>query len=735
MEDYTEAEYVPPDNLTQEEIDTYCKFLGLDQRRDKDLTWIVEEALKAPLPSKWIYYQHKRDGMPFFYNTETGESTSEHPLDQYYKDKFEKEKVKKLKNLQSHFVLTPTKNKTNNVNNDSNEVNEMDVFLINNCSENNQVNNKEIETFKRDAQTELDNLHRKHLQKLAELKQQYNEEIQKQEDILTKQRNKTQAMENSFIKDYSINKKQEIDKHKEEIRKLRVEHEEKLRAIRLEQEKELENAKNNSNFNVKRQKQQLESEFQDECEKMNKKLEQLKEQYENDRKKLKSENKEEMLKIKTRHEEELKIIKDKHNENLVSLTDSQKAEITEFIEQHKRYVECMRKKHEEKIKKIREKASDHLETVKKDVRDDTLRYYSAQFEFTSQKKEYEKEVINLDQLHRKKMENLRDKFNAEYLKLQKENRYKLENLRLDGEESLRKYRKSIETEKRKMYQDAKNDAISKVKEKNDANFGIHSFRIYSRKPTSNKQHIILQKSHPFSLNIADDDNFNVFSMTKAFTIYSRGTSKEKSESSITEIALFEKAKKKKNMMAHITATDDIWSSDYSDDFRIHERLIASPKASKRTFKAQHALVQATDRVVYNMDQSFQSIESVGKQLKTFCNENQKDLTKMTLEFQQRTFELSKLFSNTILDLESAHRTAVSNIGLSSKIAPQQRYFYSPQPFKRRNMIRMDSYEDEQDTTTMRFLRMYEHEQQEAVNSNIRLKQRFANMTERESSSD
>lgn len=93
IEDPNSDDYEP----TQAEVEEYAKWLGADVSKDRDLFWIAQEALKAPIPTGWKLYQKKDgSGEPFYFNSKTGESLWDHPLDQHYKDMFEQEKKKKI---------------------------------------------------------------------------------------------------------------------------------------------------------------------------------------------------------------------------------------------------------------------------------------------------------------------------------------------------------------------------------------------------------------------------------------------------------------------------------------------------------------------------------------------------------------------------------------------------------------------------------------------------------------
>ena len=74
---------------SQDEIEEYAAWLGADVSVDRDLFWIAIDALMAPIPKGWKLYQRKDGtGDPFYFNSKTGESLWDHPLDQHFKDIF-----------------------------------------------------------------------------------------------------------------------------------------------------------------------------------------------------------------------------------------------------------------------------------------------------------------------------------------------------------------------------------------------------------------------------------------------------------------------------------------------------------------------------------------------------------------------------------------------------------------------------------------------------------------------
>lgn len=49
MEEELDEDYEP----TQDEIEEYAKYLGMDLKEDRDMFFIAKEGLKAPLPNPW----------------------------------------------------------------------------------------------------------------------------------------------------------------------------------------------------------------------------------------------------------------------------------------------------------------------------------------------------------------------------------------------------------------------------------------------------------------------------------------------------------------------------------------------------------------------------------------------------------------------------------------------------------------------------------------------------------
>ncbi|KAF4692876.1 hypothetical protein FOZ60_012379 [Perkinsus olseni] len=80
-----------PEEPTEQEVEDYAVWLGLDKVKDRDLFWIARQALRTPIPQPWVQCQ-TASGDVFFHNTKTKESVWDHPYDQYYQQAVEQYK-------------------------------------------------------------------------------------------------------------------------------------------------------------------------------------------------------------------------------------------------------------------------------------------------------------------------------------------------------------------------------------------------------------------------------------------------------------------------------------------------------------------------------------------------------------------------------------------------------------------------------------------------------------------
>jgi centrosomal protein CEP164 len=89
LDDTYDPQYEP----SKQEVLDYAEWLGMELPQDEELLWLAKEGLKAPIPKEWKPCKTD-NGEVYYFNFKTGESLWDHPLDEYFKEKFAKEKEK-----------------------------------------------------------------------------------------------------------------------------------------------------------------------------------------------------------------------------------------------------------------------------------------------------------------------------------------------------------------------------------------------------------------------------------------------------------------------------------------------------------------------------------------------------------------------------------------------------------------------------------------------------------------
>lgn len=90
LEERPHEEFEP----TEEEVQNYAEWLGMDPEADADLMYLAREGLKAPLTDGWKPCQNA-EGEIFYFNFETGESSWDHPSDETYRNLVQEKKREK----------------------------------------------------------------------------------------------------------------------------------------------------------------------------------------------------------------------------------------------------------------------------------------------------------------------------------------------------------------------------------------------------------------------------------------------------------------------------------------------------------------------------------------------------------------------------------------------------------------------------------------------------------------
>lgn len=80
---------------TEQEVNEYAEWLGMDLESDQDLLWIARLGLVTSLPAPWKPCQCQDGDDIFYFNFQTGASVWDHPLDSYCRRKYLHELEKK----------------------------------------------------------------------------------------------------------------------------------------------------------------------------------------------------------------------------------------------------------------------------------------------------------------------------------------------------------------------------------------------------------------------------------------------------------------------------------------------------------------------------------------------------------------------------------------------------------------------------------------------------------------
>mmetsp|Transcript_124703 Transcript_124703/g.349262 ORF Transcript_124703/g.349262 Transcript_124703/m.349262 type:complete len:380 (+) Transcript_124703:77-1216(+) len=91
LEEHLDNNFEP----TEDDIDEYAEWLGLDPDADGDLLWIAREGLLAPLQDPWRACETP-DHELFYFNFATGQSTWDHPIDDAQREKVREHKERRM---------------------------------------------------------------------------------------------------------------------------------------------------------------------------------------------------------------------------------------------------------------------------------------------------------------------------------------------------------------------------------------------------------------------------------------------------------------------------------------------------------------------------------------------------------------------------------------------------------------------------------------------------------------
>ncbi|KAF5394975.1 hypothetical protein PHET_09080 [Paragonimus heterotremus] len=86
-----------------EEIKLYADSIGIDLHKEPELIWLAKEGISAPVPKGWQVLQDENNQI-FYYNSASGQSLWEHPLDEFYRNQV---RQNRLNGFQSSLESKP----------------------------------------------------------------------------------------------------------------------------------------------------------------------------------------------------------------------------------------------------------------------------------------------------------------------------------------------------------------------------------------------------------------------------------------------------------------------------------------------------------------------------------------------------------------------------------------------------------------------------------------------------
>ena len=405
MPDPNAGDYEP----TEKEIEDYAEWLGADIKTDRDLFWIAREALKAKIPPGWKLYQRKDgSGDPFYFNSETGESLWDHPLDAHYKQLFADEKKKKVEALKNQKTLqtTATSNirplaqigkttqQQQNQNSYKSNTSSLPPKTLLNYKQNilpksaiqasNQMNalqkekedaemqmRVDIEAIKRKSkmeqdtlisqnQNEIEAITREHNRRMDELKEKFRREEEEYKDKIADIQKKTDHMQDEY--------RETVNKYNKLIDNAHDDYVDQKKKIDQECQEYIDKAKQDKEDEIKRIKEQLEKEIEQMKEKQKDQINDLQnnssappspsKSFSNIERDLTKEQAEKIKNIREKfakeiqqlqqnHDKEVKNIKSSHSDEINQMKKDNSDEIIKLKKQHADEIEQIKKEHQE----------------------------------------------------------------------------------------------------------------------------------------------------------------------------------------------------------------------------------------------------------------------------------------------------------------------------------------------------------------------------------------------------
>ena len=417
-------------NPTQEEIEEYAQWLGADLEKDQDLFWIAREALTVSLPPGWKVYQ-RRDGSgdPFYFNSRTGESLWDHPLDAHFKELFLKEKAKKEEMQKAPASNRPQASLGNKIERKSQEQfefqpNQQPISIGNHSS---GSNNRSDDTYKSGDESDEEEEEEEENEKLVD---------DKLNNLRQKQADEEKAL-NQLIQHLQEEKakvQQDIDN--------------------LKNDKTLQNLQQENQKKIEEEKQRFAKEMKDLKERNSKEIEEEKKKHQQIMSQLKQDQEKQITaadvsKQANENSHQLMTLKIQLEQQSTDLKKQYQAELEELSRQHSNNIDNLEKKNQAELQKLIAENNQQKDAETQRLQKELQKL---QNNFNKQKQQIEQEMQKQQQIeqqavqsNKQDLEQMKTKYESQINQMKSDYQSQFNDMKSRYEEEIKNLRKKVKS--------------------------------------------------------------------------------------------------------------------------------------------------------------------------------------------------------------------------------------------------------------------------------------------------
>ena len=443
-------------NPTQDEIEEYASWLGADLEKDQDLFWIAREALTVSLPPGWKVYQRKDGtGEPFYFNSRTGESLWDHPLDAHFKELFLKEKAKKEEMAKAPASNRPQASLGNKIERKSEEQfefqpNQQPVSIGNHSADENKATDDDksksggsgTESTEEDEEEENNNNSEKIKKakeamdkELSEMRSKHDKEM---EELRKKQGDEKKSLE-ALVKQLQ-DEKAKVQKEIDAVKNDRT-----AEKMKQENQKKIDEEVQRFNKEMKELKEKNAKAIDDEKKAHQKIMEQLKQDQqkqitEADLQKQANDNAHQMMTLKIQLEQQASDLKKQYKTELEDLTNQHQTNLANADQQYQRELARIQADNEQRKQFEMQKLQQDLRIIHENYNNQRQ-----QLEQEAQRKQMQNEKIEI--ANKEELEQVKSKYESQIEKMKSEHQKELSDMISKYEEEIKDLNKKSNTEK------------------------------------------------------------------------------------------------------------------------------------------------------------------------------------------------------------------------------------------------------------------------------------------------